>query len=282
MLYPQSNAARAVLDLSGFWSFRLREGDPWQPVAVPASYNDQSPDPAFRNHAGPVWYKTRVSLPSCFAGKRAALRFDAVAHSARIFLNGKLICSHRGGFLPFEADLTGLLAPGESAELLVEADNRISHSTLPIGVEDGVAFFGSDNAGITAVEAGKRFQRERGMNVPAFDFFNYTGINRPVRLCVTPEKHIRDVTLVPSLDGTVRYEVDAPGAAERGGLRRGGPDSGAPALGAPSRHALPVYRADPRRGGRVFPSLRNPGGEGRGNPVHDQRKALPLPRPLQA
>ena len=215
MLYPQSNAARAVLDLSGFWSFRLREGDPWQPVAVPASYNDQSPDPAFRNHAGPVWYKTRVSLPSCFAGKRAALRFDAVAHSARIFLNGKLICSHRGGFLPFEADLTGLLAPGESAELLVEADNRISHSTLPIGVEDGVAFFGSDNAGITAVEAGKRFQRERGMNVPAFDFFNYTGINRPVRLCVTPEKHIRDVTLVPSLDGTVRYEVDAPGAAER-------------------------------------------------------------------
>ena len=36
MLYPQTNAARAVLDLSGVWDFRLSECDPWESIAVPA------------------------------------------------------------------------------------------------------------------------------------------------------------------------------------------------------------------------------------------------------
>ena len=61
------------------------------------------------------------------------------------------------------------------------------------------------------MEAGKRFQQERGVNRPAFDFFNYTGINRPVRLCATPVNYIRDVTLVPALDGTVSYQVKTAG-----------------------------------------------------------------------
>ena len=214
MLYPQSNASRAVMDLSGLWSFRLREEDPWRPIAVPASYNDQSPDPAFRNHVGPVWYRTRITLPRVWAGQRIVLRFDAVAHDARVFLDERLIGSHRGGFLPFETELTDLLAPGASADLLVEVDNHINHATLPIGVENGVAFFGSDNAGIPSVEAGKRFQQEKGINLPAFDFFNYAGIHRPVRICTTPKAYLRDITLLPAPDGSVRFEIDAPGVAE--------------------------------------------------------------------
>ena len=46
-MYPQTNAARSVRDLSGVWDFRFNANDPWQPIAVPASYNDQSPDPEF-------------------------------------------------------------------------------------------------------------------------------------------------------------------------------------------------------------------------------------------
>ena len=47
-MYPQTNAARSVRDLSGVWDFRFNANDPWQTIAVPASYNDQSPDPEFR------------------------------------------------------------------------------------------------------------------------------------------------------------------------------------------------------------------------------------------
>ena len=214
MLYPQSNASRAVIDLGGIWDFKLKDGAPWQRIAVPASYNDQNPDPEYRNYAGVSYYKTQITVPAVFAARRVVLRFDAVAHSARVLLDGKEIGSHRGGFLPFEIELTDLLAPGAAGVLEVQADNRINHGTLPIGVEDGTSFFGSDNPGITAVEAGKRFQRERGINLPAFDFFNYTGINRPVRLYCTPRAYIRDITIVPSLDGTVRYRVDTAGEGD--------------------------------------------------------------------
>lgn len=214
MLYPQSNSARTVCDLGGVWSFRLREGDPWKSIAVPASYNDQVPDPAFRDYAGLSWYRTRITIPSLWRGQRIMLRFDGVAHNARIMLDGREIGSHRGGFLPFEIDLTGLLSPGETAEMTVEVDNRINHATLPIGTEGAGAFFGSDNPGILSVEAGKRLQQEKGINLPAFDFFNYAGIQRPVRLYTTPFSHIEDVTLIPSLDGRVRYSVETAGAGE--------------------------------------------------------------------
>ena len=207
-MYPQSNSARSVRDLSGVWDFRFNADEPWQPIAVPASYNDQSPDPEFRRHYGMAYYRTTFTVPE---GARRVLRFDAVTHNAVVRLNGQEIASHRGGFLPFEADITALAQPGETVTLDVEVDNRIGHSSLPVGNEGGTAFFGSDNAGIPAVEAGKARQQAQGINLPNFDFFNYAGITRPVHLYTTPAAYIRDVTVVADMTGTLRYTVDTVG-----------------------------------------------------------------------
>lgn len=207
-MYPQSNSARSVRDLSGVWDFRFNANEPWQPIAVPASYNDQSPDPEFRRHYGMAYYRTTFTVPE---GARRVLRFDAVTHNAVVRLNGQKIASHRGGFLPFEADITALAQPGETVTLDVEVDNRIGHSSLPVGNEGGTAFFGSDNAGIPAVEAGKARQQAQGINLPNFDFFNYAGITRPVHLYTTPAAYIRDVTVAADMTGTLRYTVDTVG-----------------------------------------------------------------------
>ena len=211
MLYPKTNAARAVLDLSGVWDFRLSEAEPWESIAVPASYNDQKTDRRFRSHVGFAWYRTQITIPTLYAGQRRMLRFDAVTHDAVVWLDGKELCRHRGGFLPFEADLTNLTEAGKNYELLVRVDNRINHSTLPVGNEGGVAFFGSDNAGIPSVEAGKRAQQEKGVNLPNFDFFNYAGITRPVRLYTTPMNYIDGLTLDADMHGMLRYTVDTVG-----------------------------------------------------------------------
>ena len=207
-MYPQTNAVRSVRDLSGVWDFRFNANEPWQPIAVPASYNDQSPDPEFRRHYGMAYYRTTFTVPE---GARRVLRFDAVTHNAVVRLNGQEIVTHRGGFLPFEADITALAKPGDTVTLEVEVDNRIGHGTLPVGNEGGTAFFGSDNAGIPAVEAGKARQQMQGVNLPNFDFFNYAGITRPVRLYTTPAAYIRDITLVAGADGTLHYTVDTVG-----------------------------------------------------------------------
>ena len=223
MLYPQQNAARLTMRLDGVWDFALDHGDPAAPsldpaqplpgaetAAVPASFNDQKPDRAWRDHYGWVFYQRRITLPRACAGQRAVLRFGAVTHQAKVWLDGELIAEHRGGFLPFEADLTGRLAPGASGLLTVAADNRVSHGTLPVGNEPGqIAFFGSDNAGIPSVEHAKA--NARPQNRPNFDFFNYAGIQRPVTLYTTPRAYIADITLVPHCDGRVDYRVDTVG-----------------------------------------------------------------------
>lgn len=224
MLYPKINRSRTIVDLGGIWKFKLGDetepGESWTElqdadiIYVPASFNDQKEDPAYRNHYGWVYYERTVELPVCLCTEqnRQVLRFDAVTHAAKIYINSKLASTHTGGFLPFEVDITALLPADGRLTISVAADNRVSHSTLPVGIEDSIAFFGSDNPGIPSVEAAKKWRKKQ--NMPNFDFFNFAGINRPVRIYSTPVSYIEDITLVPSLEGdtgVLNYKITTAG-----------------------------------------------------------------------
>lgn len=224
MLYPKMNRSRTIVDLGCLWKFKLGDetepGESWtelqdaDTIYVPASFNDQKEDPAYRNHYGWVYYERTVELPVCLCTEqnRQVLRFDAVTHAAKIYINSKLASTHTGGFLPFEVDITALLPADGRLTIGVAADNRGSHSTLPVGNEDSIAFFGSDNPGIPSVEAAKKWRKKQ--NMPNFDFFNFAGINRPVRIYSTPVSYIEDITLVPSLEGdtgVLNYKITTAG-----------------------------------------------------------------------
>lgn len=227
MLYPIMNNARLIIDLSGIWDFKLGCEDfdlsavtdftDSEPIAVPASYNDQKDTAQYRNHYGWVYYRKKFTIPASIKNQRFIIRFDAVTHYAKVFLNGKELCTHKGGFLPFEADITDCVKNDDSEMTLVIAvDNKINHSTLPVGNENSVAFFGSDNAGIPSVEAGKRYRKKQ--NLPNFDFFNFAGINRPVRIYTTPEEYIDDITITTDIDGKngiVDYRIDTVGTSDK-------------------------------------------------------------------
>ncbi len=254
MLYPKMNEARMLLELGGVWDFKPAGAEGWplewagaplpEPLsmAVPAAYNDQKDDIDLRSHYGWAVYQRVFSLPRAMAGQRVVLRFAAVTHAAEVFLNGQKLGEHKGGFLPFEFELGDLVKAGEN-RLTVAVDNRVSYSTLPVGNEGAVAFFGSDNPGIPSIELAKT--RAKPQNRPNFDFFNYAGIIRPVRLYTTPAEYIRDISLVTGYEGStgfVEYKV----AAEGGGAihaavldANGLPVPGAEAEGAEGRIAIP-------------------------------------------
>lgn len=150
MLYPRENRVRGVIDLGGVWilNWEMRRsrrflcvGEDTELMAVPASYNDQKDVPKYRNHYGWAYYERKITVPSYLKGQRLVLRFDAVTHAAKVYLNGRFLTAHKGGFLPFEVDVTDQLVPGETAELVVAADNRVNHSTLPVGNEGSTAIF---------------------------------------------------------------------------------------------------------------------------------------------
>ena len=228
MLYPQTNKSRSVISLDGLWKFKLlKDDETFKPglvidsdfewISVPASYNDQKEIPSYRRFAGLSVYQRQFTVPCYLSNQRIVLRFDAVANAATVYLGREEIGYHKGGYLPFEIDLTDKIVPGQDNLLTVLVDNRVNSSTLPVGNEKTAgAFFGSDNAQVPAVQKGKEYQQ--AINLPNFDFFNYCGINRPVRLYTTPKAHITDITITTDITfnegaGLVHYEIKGEGAS---------------------------------------------------------------------
>ncbi|MDX9914655.1 MAG: beta-glucuronidase [Sphaerochaeta sp.] len=212
-MYPVSNKDRSIISLNGIWQFRFAGDSTWQPISVPGSFNTQLTDPRARYYCGIVEYQRHFTIPKIHGGERRVLRFDAVTHDAEVFLNGSPIGTHRGGFLPFEFDISALPCGAEHT-LMVRVNNRIDYTTLPIGIEGGTAFFGSDNPGVPSVENGKK--RLHAYNLPNFDFFNFAGITRAVRIYTTPQVYIKDITLTTDLDGEdgiIDYVVETSGDA---------------------------------------------------------------------
>lgn len=221
MLYPKANSARAILDLDGIWAFKLDvpgEEDTWmnhkleEPdyIAVPASYNDQKEGLQYRDHFGFVYYQRSFEVPKTLKGERIILRFGSATHFAKVYLNGKPVCEHKGGFLPFEAEINDFLIDGENL-LSVAVSNRIDYSTLPVGTENGANFFGGTNPDFESI----RQLPPKEENVPNFDFFNYSGLHRPVLIYTTPrDSHIDDITITTALDGDtaiVTYKIEGTG-----------------------------------------------------------------------
>jgi beta-galactosidase len=68
-------------------------------------------------------YRTRLEPPRDPGTPRSVLRFEGVLTGATLFLDGRSIGEHVGGYVPFECELTGLLGPGGSV-LAVVVDCR--------------------------------------------------------------------------------------------------------------------------------------------------------------
>ena len=129
----------------GFWHSGAST-DGWSPVTVPNSFNAGDFSAASQN--GSVgWYRRDFTLPSnAFATYVAGtdrhwiIRFESVIYRATVWLNGREIGTHAGGYLPFELTLSGL-RPGVN-RLIVRVDSRRGPADLPGGPGQGWWNFG--------------------------------------------------------------------------------------------------------------------------------------------
>lgn len=216
MLFPIDNEIRQVKELNGIWKFKkdgyFKQGfeEKWYEkplegvinMPVPASYNDITTDAELRDHVGWVWYERAFAVPGLWKDQRIVLRFGSVTHHAVVYLNGKEIARHKGGFLPFETDITGFVNEGEN-RLTVAVGNILEWDCLPVG---HIEYHKDDLHPDGQME--QKFD---------FDFFNYSGIHRPVRLYCTPKNYIEDIsvkTAVDGKDGQIHYEVKTSNAQE--------------------------------------------------------------------
>ncbi|WP_461787641.1 glycoside hydrolase family 2 protein [Pedobacter sp.] len=124
-------------------------------VKIPGDWNSQVEKLEF--YEGTIWFRQKfVANPT--ANKKYILYFGAVNYEAHVYLNGKKLGVHKGGFTPFQFDVTGKLKEGENF-VVVKADNTRKQDEIPT------------------------------VNT---DWWNYGGITRDVLLAELPNNYIAD------------------------------------------------------------------------------------------
>lgn len=203
MLFPKMTKSRMVFELNGIWDFRLlKRGEPYdphqdsifdemRPMPVPSSYNDIYDGRDFCDFSGEMLYQRTFTVTPEMLEKKLMLHFGSVTHTAKVWLNKQYLGSHKGGFLPFEFDVTENVSIGLN-HLSVVVDNIVDYTTLPVGRIVKEKYPGMD---------------EQLHNLPNFDFYNYSGIMRPVTLYVRPEHYIEDITVWGKINGTFFWNV---------------------------------------------------------------------------
>ena len=130
-------------------------------MQIPSDWNTQDEHLFF--YEGTVWFYRKFSVGSSELndGKRSLLYFGAVNYDAHVYVNTKHVGHHIGGFTPFNYDVTDLLKEGQNT-VIVKVDNKRHAEDVPTQI---------------------------------FDWWNYGGITRDVRLVRVPDLYLEDYSL---------------------------------------------------------------------------------------
>lgn len=125
-------------------------------IKVPSDWNTQ--DERLYFYEGTVWYRKTFDFSNDDISNRVFINFGAVNYQADVYLNGKKLGLHKGGFTAFNFDVTDFIKDGSNS-LVVKVDNKRGKSEVPT------------------------------LNT---DWWNYGGITRDVDLFVVPATYIKD------------------------------------------------------------------------------------------
>ena len=88
------------------------------------------------NYQGEVWYRKHFTPDAALKGKKLFLHFEAIMGKSKVFVNGKLLTEHFGGYLPIIADVTDVLDWNGDNVIAVWADNSDDPSYPPGKAQD--------------------------------------------------------------------------------------------------------------------------------------------------
>jgi hypothetical protein len=151
--HPRPDASRPFWsNLNGRWEFRFDSKDEgahagWEKpgaggydrtIVVPFPWESELSGIHQLNDATKIgWYRRRFTVPKSFpADQRVWLHFGAVDWRALVWVNGRKVAEHEGGYTPFEADITGALARDSENVLVVRAFDPTDPG-LPTGKQVG-------------------------------------------------------------------------------------------------------------------------------------------------
>ena len=135
-----------------------------------------------------LWYRRTATLPKTWVGRRVILHFGAVDWETKVFVNGKAVGQHRGGYDPFSFEITDALKPDGAQEIV-------------IGVYD-------------PSDGGDQPRGKQVLKPSGIWYTPSTGIWQTVWLEPVAPEHITALVLVPNVDtGTIQLTALCAGLA---------------------------------------------------------------------
>ena len=143
-LFPLEGSGRLVWNFNAGWRFHLGDvtgaeavnydDKAWEVVSTPHSVQLMPAEASgCRNYQGIAWYRKHFTLPKETQGRDVTLHFEAIMGKQTIYVNGREVMQHEGGYLPVTLNLTALgCAADDNIIVAVKADNS-DDKTYPPG-----------------------------------------------------------------------------------------------------------------------------------------------------
>lgn len=139
--YPRPQLVRdAWLCLNGEWEFEIDAGESGEArglvkapklagtITVPFCPESKLSGVEHKDFMRCVWYAKTLNIPTEWKGKRILLHFGAVDYLATVWVNGKQVGTHAGGYTPFAFDITDCLNYENDRVVLSAFDDVRSHN----------------------------------------------------------------------------------------------------------------------------------------------------------
>lgn len=190
--YPRPQMVRTKwMNLNGLWQYQpgnvgesLPAGKLSSTILVP--FPVESALSGVMEHHERLWYKRTFTVPKTWTGENILVHFGAVDFESEVFVNGKSVGTHSGGYDPFTFDITSAIKSSGPQEIVVRVFDPTDNGGQPRGKQ-------------TLFPQGIMYQ-------------SVTGIWQTVWLEPVPKANISNIRITPDVDkGAVRLTVSTEG-----------------------------------------------------------------------
>ena len=129
-------AERTLINFNDDWTFRFSHNlnqKVGTRVNLPHTWNAQdalSGKPDYKRGIGN--YEKKIFVPAQWRSKRVFIRFEGANTIANVYVNGKLVGEHRGGYTAFVFELTNSFKYGENNSICVRVNNAEQLEIMPL------------------------------------------------------------------------------------------------------------------------------------------------------